>query len=247
MKVEEVKSIVKTQRISAHSHIKGLGLDEHGKAIEVAAGLVGQKDAREAAGVVVDMVRSKKMAGRAVLLAGPPGTGKTAIALAIAQELGNKVPFCPMVGSEVYSSEIKKTEVLMENFRRAIGLRIRETKEVYEGEVSELTPVETESPTGGYGKTVSHVIITLRTAKGSKQLKLDPSIFEALQKEKVEVGDVIYIEATSGAVKRQGRSDAYATEFDLEAEEYVPLPKGEVHKKKEVVQVRRAKSCRLIL
>lgn len=39
----------------------------------------------------------------------------------MAQELGNKVPFCPMVGSEVYSSEIKKTEVLMENFRRAIG------------------------------------------------------------------------------------------------------------------------------
>ena len=39
-----------------------------------------------------------------------------------------------MVGSEVYSTEIKKTEVLMENFRRAIGLRIKETKEVYEGE-----------------------------------------------------------------------------------------------------------------
>jgi RuvB-like protein 1 (pontin 52) len=40
-----------------------------------------------------------------------------------------------MVGSEVYSSEVKKTEVLMENFRRAIGLRIKENKEVYEGEV----------------------------------------------------------------------------------------------------------------
>lgn len=97
----------------------------------------------------------------------------------------------------------------------------------------------------GYGKTVSHVIIGLKTAKGSKQLKLDPSIYEALQKEKVEVGDVIYIEANSGAVKRQGRSDGYATEFDLEAEEYVPLPKGEVHKKKEVVQVyfHSANSC----
>jgi len=46
---------------------------------------------------------------------------QTAIALALAHELGSKVPFCPMVGSEVYSSEIKKTEVLMENFRRAIG------------------------------------------------------------------------------------------------------------------------------
>jgi hypothetical protein len=51
----------------------------------------------------------------------------------------------------------------------------------------------------------------------------------------VLVGDVIYIEANSGAVKRVGRSDAFATEFDLEAEEYVPLPKGEVHK--EIVQV----------
>jgi DNA helicase TIP49 (TBP-interacting protein) len=40
-----------------------------------------------------------------------------------------------MVGSEVYSTEVKKTEILMENFRRAIGLRIKENKEVYEGEV----------------------------------------------------------------------------------------------------------------
>nr|XP_054752382.1 ruvB-like 1 [Lytechinus pictus] len=237
MKIEEVKSTTKTQRIASHTHVKGLGLDDSGNASsKTTAGLIGQEMAREAAGVVVELIRSKKMAGRAILLAGPPGTGKTALALAIAQELGNKVPFCPMVGSEVFSSEIKKTEVLMENFRRAIGLRIKEGKEVYEGEITELTPCETENPMGGYGKTVSHVIIGLKTAKGTKQLKLDPSIYESLQKEKVEVGDVIYIEASSGAVKRQGRSDTYATEFDLEAEEYVPLPKGDVHKKKEVIQ-----------
>ena len=53
----------------------------------------------------------------------------------------------------------------------------------------------------GYGKTISHVVIGLRTVKGTKQLKLDPSIYETLQKEKVEVGDVIYIEANSGGVK----------------------------------------------
>lgn len=236
MKIEEVKSTTKKLRVAAHSHVKGLGLDERGTAKQVAAGLVGQELAREALGVVVDLIQSKKMAGRAVLLAGPPGTGKTALALAMAQDLGTKVPFCPMVGSEVYSSEVKKTEVLMENFRRAIGLRIKETKEVYEGEVLELTPSETENPMGGYGKTVNHVVIGLKTSKGTKQLKLDPAIYESLQKEKVQVGDVIYIEATSGAVKRQGRSDTYATEFDLEAEEYVPLPKGDVHKKKEVIQ-----------
>lgn len=47
MKIEEVKSTTKTQRIAAHSHVKGLGLDEEGKALPTAAGLVGQEDARE--------------------------------------------------------------------------------------------------------------------------------------------------------------------------------------------------------
>lgn len=108
-------------RIAVHSHIKGLGLDDEGQAIEDRNGFVGQRQAREACGLVVDLIKLRKFSGRALLLAGGPGTGKTALALAISQELGAKVPFCPMVGSEVYSNEVKKTEVLMENFRRAIG------------------------------------------------------------------------------------------------------------------------------
>ena len=52
---------------------------------------------------------------------------------------------------------------------------------MYEGEVTELSPVEAENPIGGYGKTVSHLVIGLKTAKGTKQLKLDPSIYESIQ------------------------------------------------------------------
>jgi RuvB-like protein 1 (pontin 52) len=184
MKIEEVQSTTKSQRVATHSHIKGLGLNEDGTAQQIAEGLVGQEKAREASGVVVDLIKSKKMAGRALLMAGPPGTGKTALALAIANELGSKVPFCPMVGSEVYSTEVKKTAILMENCRRAIGIRIKETKEVYEGEVTELTPEERPDPNGGYTKKVVSVMIGLKTAKGQKTLKLAPTIYENLQKEK---------------------------------------------------------------
>ena len=83
MKIEEVQSTAKKQRVSTHTHIKGLGLEEDGTAKGLGSGFVGQESAREACGVVVDMIKAKKMAGRALLLAGAPGTGKTALALGI--------------------------------------------------------------------------------------------------------------------------------------------------------------------
>ena len=47
MRIEEVKSTTRTQRVSAHSHVRGLGLKEDGTAQTSAAGLVGQIQARE--------------------------------------------------------------------------------------------------------------------------------------------------------------------------------------------------------
>jgi len=56
------------------------------------------------------MIEEGKIAGRAVLIAGQPGTGKTAIAMGLAQALGPDVPFTMIAASEVFSLEMSKTE-----------------------------------------------------------------------------------------------------------------------------------------
>jgi hypothetical protein len=72
----EVKDVTRIERIGAHSHIRGLGLDDSLEPRGVSQGMVGQTDARKAAGIVSKMIEEGNIAGRAVLLAGKPGTGK---------------------------------------------------------------------------------------------------------------------------------------------------------------------------
>lgn len=77
----------------------------------------------QAAGIVTRMIAEGRIAGRAILLAGQPGTGKTAIAMAMSQALGEDTPFTMMAASEIFSLEMSKTEALTQAFRRAIGIR----------------------------------------------------------------------------------------------------------------------------
>ena len=58
------------------------------------------------------MIKEGKIAGRGVLLAGQPGTGKTAIAMGIAKSLGQETPFAMIAASEIFSMEMSKTEAL---------------------------------------------------------------------------------------------------------------------------------------
>ena len=53
MKIEEVQSTTKAARVAVHTHVKGLGLDEAGKALPLASGLVGQEKAREVSSKVL--------------------------------------------------------------------------------------------------------------------------------------------------------------------------------------------------
>ncbi len=240
MSIEEIRpGGLRERRISAHSHIKGLGLDEKGKARKIADGLVGQEEAREAAGIVVQIVKEGKFSGRGILLAGPPGTGKTAIAIAIARELGEDTPFVSLNAAEVYSVEKKKTEVLMQALRQAIGVRIREKRTVYEGVVTEFKPRVRRARGLGYGYLgFGSSELTLETQDDSLKISVGPEITEQLVSLNVKVGDVIIIDAETGAVRKVGRVKEKAKKFyDIEPYKEVRIPSGPVKKSKEIVRV----------
>lgn len=226
------------ERVGAHSHIRGLGL-KNLKALPIADGMVGQTEAREAAGIIVQMIKEGRMAGRAILLAGPPGTGKTAIALAMTKELGPDVPFVTLSGSEIYSTELKKTEVLIQAMRKALGVRIREMRRVYEGELTAQEIRMTKHPYNPYQQIPESAKITLATKRETKSFTIGQSIAIALINQGIGTGDVIQIDAETGRVTKLGRSEEAVTEkYDIEAgETRVPRPSGPIEKEKEFVYV----------
>ncbi|RLE83095.1 MAG: TATA box-binding protein [Thermoprotei archaeon] len=230
----EVKKYRRFERVGAHSHIKGLGLNDKGRALPIADGLVGQIPAREAAGIIVEMIKSGKMAGRAVLLAGPPGTGKTAIAVAIAKELGEDTPFVAISGAEIYSSEIKKTEVLMQAMRKAIGVRIHEFRKIYEGLVTELEIKTDRHPYNPYAQIPVGAKIRLKTKDEERTFDVDQDITYELLSKGVRVGDVIWIDAETGRVTVVGRGEGGA-KYDISTYRQVPLPEGKILKEREFV------------
>ncbi|EWG06887.1 MAG: TIP49 domain-containing protein [Candidatus Aramenus sulfurataquae] len=231
VEIKEIRKIEK-EKASIHSHITGLGLDEKGKAIFKADGMVGQTEAREAAGIVVQLVKEGKMAGKGVLLVGPPGTGKTAIAVAIAKELGEGTPFTMINASEIYSTELKKTEILTQAIRRSIGVRLREKRLVYEGEVKELKLKVARSRLNPYYQVPREVEITLATKDDQMKLTAGDAVAEQIARLGVRKGDVIWIDAQTGEVFKVGKAKG-SVQYDIGRT--VEVPSGAVKKEKELV------------
>ncbi len=186
---------------------------------------------------MVQMVKKGKFAGRAILLAGPPGTGKTALALAIAKELGKDVPFVPISASEIYSTEMKKTEFLMQALRKAIGVRIHELRRIYEGKVEELSIQQEPHPYNPFVKVPVGGTVRLSTKDSSQRLKMDQAFATAMVRQGVEVGDVIQIDPEAGRVVKLGKSKEAAQKegYDLSAVQVVEVPTGPILKNKEFV------------
>ncbi|MEM2592786.1 MAG: RuvB-like helicase [Thermofilaceae archaeon] len=230
-----MSALIRFERVSAHSHIKGLGVRE-GNPLPVADGLVGQQEARRAAWIVVQMIKQGKMAGRAVLLAGPPGTGKTALAVAIARELGEDTPFVAISGSEIYSAELKKTEVLMRALRSAIGVRLREYRRVYEGLVKRLEVKFDRHPYNPWMQVPVEGTLTLKTTSEERTFTIDGSIVAEMLERGVSEGDVVWIDEETGRVYKVGRAAEAERKFDLSSARRAEIPRGPIVKEKEFVR-----------
>nr|XP_019007896.1 RuvB-like helicase 2 [Kwoniella pini CBS 10737]OCF46677.1 RuvB-like helicase 2 [Kwoniella pini CBS 10737] len=219
------------ERIGAHSHIHGLGLDSNLEPRANSQGMIGQGKARKAAGVILRMVQEGRIAGRAILMAGPPSTGKTALAMGMAQNLGSDVPFVMLTASEVFSLEMSKTESLTQAFRRSIGVRIKEETELIQGEVVEI---QVDRSITGATKTGR---LTLKTTDMETVYDLGTKMIDQLQKEKVLAGDVVSIDKASGRISKLGRSFGRAKDYDAMGADtrFVACPDGELQTRKEVV------------
>lgn len=237
MEISEIPEYLKEwERIAAHSHISGLGL-EGLKPKFVSDGMVGQIEAREAAGILVRMIKKGKFGGRAVLIAGPPGSGKTALAIGIAKELGKDVPFVHFSASEIFSTDMRKTEFLTQTLRKAIGARIHEIREIYEGEVKEIEIETDQHPYNPYQRIPIGAKIKLSTKDDSKRISVDQSFALQLIQQNIEKGDIVQIDAESGRIVKLGKSKEYIKEkgLDISASKAIELPKGNVLKEKEFV------------
>ena len=264
-----IKDTTKLERIGTHSHITGLGISETLEDLSATAatsastnasslrsssssssapgsGLIGQVKARKAMGLVYKLIQHGKIGGRAILLAGPPSSGKTALAMGLAQQLGsdgnnsnginndnntdNDIPFCSLSATEVFSLEVSKTEALTQAIRRSMGVRIVEEQEVMEGEVVEI---QIDTLAGGGGKVGKTGRLTLCTTDMETIYDLGTKMIERLTQERVTAGDVIRIDKATGKISKLGRSVSRSRDYDAMGSntKFVQCPEGELQKR----------------
>lgn len=205
------------EKTSLHSHIKGLGIGED-DVLDVGDGMVGQKKARRALGVLQKLIQNGY--NNPVILTGDSGTGKTALAIGLSKEMNlsyNIVNVC----------ELKKKgksigECLLQAARKNVVVEIKETYEIVEGEVVELV------------HDVGRIKLTLKTTDMESVFEIGEKMYAEMKGERVEAGDVIRLNKSTGKFRKVGRSFFKASHAYPDIN-IVPCPEGELMKSVEEV------------
>lgn len=217
--IERVSTLSGIERIGAHSHIRGLGVStDMGELTE--NGLVGQHVPRKALHTIGRLASDN--IGRLVLLTGPPESGKSALAAALASDLQRaNMPYTALSASEIHSSSLSKVELLTQAIRQSIGIEVKEQNKVLEGEVVDI---KIDREVGKTGK------IVLKTIGTEGVFTLGDKMIQSLYQERVEVGDIVKINKTTGVVKKLGRSLAKAKEYEVIGPnaQFLACPEGEL-------------------
>ncbi|KAI3963905.1 hypothetical protein MKW92_020466 [Papaver armeniacum] len=207
LKLSESRDLTRIERIGAHSHIRGLGLDSALEPRDVPkAWLVKLRPSKQRESFF-EMIKEGKIAGRAVLLAGQPNSQETLFAM--------------MDGSELFSLEMSKTQALMQAFRKSID---------------EVVEVRIDRPAVALC-CIKNWEDDFKTTDMETIYDLGAKMIEALGKRKVQSGDVIAIDKSSGKITKLWRSFARSRDYDAMGPQtkFVQCPEGELQKRKEVV------------
>lgn len=86
----------------------------------------------------------------------------------------------------LHSINIYLPEKHSRTLQSAIILNIKDVKDIYKGEIIELSTNN----------------ITLRSFKGTKNIKIDHKLNDTLINENLKIGDICYLESGSGIIKR---------------------------------------------
>lgn len=151
--------------------------------------------------------------------------------MGMAQSLGPDVPFTMLASSEIFSLEMSKTEALTQAFRKSIGVRIKEESEMIEGEVVEIQIDRSVTGTNKQGK------LTIKTTDMETIYDMGSKMIDSMTKERVQAGDIISIDKSSGKISKLGRSWGRSREYDAMGADtkFIQCPEGELQKRKEVV------------
>jgi RuvB-like protein 2 len=151
--------------------------------------------------------------------------------MGMAQSLGSDVPFTMLASSEIFSLEMSKTEALTQAFRKSIGVRIKEESEMIEGEVVEIQIDRSVTGTNKQGK------LTIKTTDMETIYDMGSKMIDSMTKERVQAGDVISIDKSSGKISKLGRSWGRSREYDAMGADtkFIQCPEGELQKRKEVI------------